>query len=296
MAAVSYACQDGLSKWPISTNGVVSQVSGIAHGPGMFKGGPQVGPGEDTFPSITVTTGPNSITGQTSIFGSTLINESFTVGEAQGAGFDALFNSAATVRGQLIVSLEDGVTPGGGILCRGPLTCDLGNFSLGDGVVPRSATIHGSITADGTNGTITASQGIFAGAGGISATAGGISATTGNIAALNGNITASGSITVTAGPITATAGGITATTGNISALAGNVIAAGSVVAGATVSAAGPTVAAPSGSGIVVLGEGNANAVPITAALTTTANTVQFPDSIRIFVGNRACRIPLIPDA
>lgn len=166
----------------------------------------EVGGGAGVFASLTVTPGPISLTGTTTI--NTAGGATTTIGTG-GTGAVNIGNAT------------------GNTAVTGSLTAT-GNIASSGGSVSANTTVTAGTGITSTTGNIVATAGgVFAGtvvSAGTTITAGtGITSTTGNIVATAGQVNAG--TTMTAGT------GITSTTGNIVATAGQVNAGTTITAG-----------------------------------------------------------------
>lgn len=177
---------------------------------GTSSGLPQwrevAGTTSNTFASITVTTGPNSITGTTTIPSGSW---TWTLGDI----IVAAGNITATLGA---VSAGTTVTAGNGVIATaGGVTATAGDITATAGDIVATA---GAVSA-GT--TVTAGTGVIATTGGVTATAGDITATANNIVASAGNITATlGLVSGVAVRATGTNAGLAGTTTLVNDTAG----------------------------------------------------------------------------
>jgi hypothetical protein len=192
----------------------------------------EVGGGAGIFANLTVTPGPISLTGTTSI--NTTGAAVTTIGTG-GTGAVNIGNTTGNtlVTGDLTATVDITANTGNIVALLGDIDATAGNMSAA--------------------GTVTGGTGVIATTGNVSATAGAVSANT-TVTAGTGISTATGNIAAAAGTVTGGTG-VIATTGNITASAGNVVATGAtsgfVFGTSTIKilsgAGAPVVVAPQGS-------------------------------------------------
>ncbi len=222
----------------------------------------EVGGGAGVFASLTVTPGPISLTGTTSI-------------NITGAG---------------VTTINTGGT---GALNLGNAT---GNTAV-TGSLSTTTSLSATTTVTGGTGVTATTGNVVATAGQVNAgttmTAGtGITATTGNIVATAGQVNAGTSMTAGTG-ITATTGGVTASAGDIVATLGNItaaVAATSKISGGTLYATGDAGGVAGTTSLTNVAD-NAQSTGALTILSKTANPGTNTGFLKIYVGSVVCYLP-----